>query len=59
MYEYKTTHGSGVSFFEGSVEVEPDDPTPPDGEGWELVAMAATPNRLYWAWKRTTPQKPW
>lgn len=51
-YEYATTHGGLASYFEGELQDNADAPAPPEGDGWELVCMAATPNYLYWSWRR-------
>jgi len=63
-YEYRTTGGNIASFYshpeEGRImDSEGDDPVQPEGEGWELVAMAASTARLYWAWRRkvSVPKK--
>jgi hypothetical protein len=59
-YEYATTYGQFVSFFEGELEREPDAPKPPAGDGWELVCMTASSHWLYWSWRRkvSAPEKP-
>ena len=56
-YEYKTTHGELARYWTDpeygrQLDEEPDDPIPPDGDGWELVTMGASGARLYWAWRR-------
>lgn len=58
MYEYKTTHGD-LYHAAGRMhdESEPDDPVAPEGIGWELLAFAASSERLYWAWRRPSAKE--
>jgi hypothetical protein len=58
MIEYATTHGRAARFLgeqQQEVHTQPDDPCPPEGNGWEMVGASATPDRLYWFWKRESP----
>ena len=56
-YEYRTTSGDIATFYRDpengpTMTADGDDPLQPEGEGWEMVGMAATPARLYWSWRR-------
>ena len=53
-YEYKTTYGSLREKFPNGDDYKPDDPEPPEGDGWEMCGMAASNYSLYWSWRRLT-----
>jgi hypothetical protein len=51
-FEYATTFGNLVQFYEGEVESHPSEPTEPDGAGWEFVGATASTRWLYFFWRR-------
>ena len=58
--EYKTTCGSArtiPNMAQFSLGSTPDDPIQPEGNGWELIGMAATEKFLYWTWRRLIMEK--
>lgn len=52
--EYATTYGEQYQGprYHGESGSPPDDPEPPPGEGWVLIAMACSDEYLYWSWGR-------
>lgn len=59
VYEYKSTMGSintdsyWDKYSQSHISESVDDPVEPDGDGWELVGMAAAgDSTLVWCWRR-------